>query len=114
MKKKHLLSEVKILNEKNELAVLLNGKLVGILEQTVTGKMQFTYDASAKQSISLSMPLRKEAYEEAVCEAFFGGLLPESDMAKRAIGKQYGISPNNTFALLKAIGHDCAGAISFI
>lgn len=98
---------------KNILSVLLNGKPVGILEQTLTGKMQFTYEDSAAQAISFSMPLRQEAYEESACQAFFGGLLPESDAARRAIGKHYGISPNNTFALLKAIGHDCAGAISF-
>lgn len=58
------------------------------------------------------MPVREEAYGEVQCEAFFGGLLPESDLARREIGKRYGISYNNSFALLKAIGYDCAGAIS--
>lgn len=58
------------------------------------------------------MPIRKEAYDDQPCEAFFGGLLPESEIVKRLIAKKYGISPNNSFALLRAIGYDCAGAIS--
>jgi serine/threonine-protein kinase HipA len=33
-------------------------------------------------------------------------------MARRALGKLFGISPNNTFSLLQAIGYDCAGAVS--
>lgn len=45
--------------------------------------------------ISVSMPIREEAYGEQSCEAYFGRLLPESDTAKRMIGKKYGVSPNN-------------------
>ena len=47
------------------------------------------------------------------CEKYFGGLLPESEEAKRAIGKNFGANPRSTFSLLRAIGHDCAGAVSF-
>jgi serine/threonine-protein kinase HipA len=57
--------------------------------------------------------VREEAYGEVAAEAYFGGLLPESDAVKEIIGKRYGISHNNNFALLKAIGYDCAGAVSF-
>lgn len=98
--------------KKNQLSVRLHGEPVGILEQTPTGKMSFTYNSDAKIVISIGMPLREEPYGEVQCEAFFGGLLPESDIARKAIGRQYGISYNNSFALLKAIGYDCAGAIS--
>lgn len=98
---------------KKQLSVRLNGEPVGILEQTETGKMIFSYDHSAAQIISVNMPIREQPYDDMRCEAFFGGLLPESDAARKAIGKQYGISHGNTFALLKAIGYDCAGAISF-
>jgi HipA N-terminal domain len=45
------------------------------------------------------------------CEAFFGGLLPESETLKKIIVK-FSISPDNSFALLKVLGHDCAGAIT--
>lgn len=100
------------MKNKNQLSVRLNGTHVGILEQTANGKMIFTYDPSAKQSISIGMPVQNAAYDEVRTEAYFGGLLPESDAVKSIIGKYYGISPNNHFALLKAIGYDCAGAIS--
>jgi serine/threonine-protein kinase HipA len=99
--------------KKDQLSVRLHGIPVGILKQTPTGKMQFTYDISAKQEISIGMPLRDEPYSEVYSEAYFGGLLPESEAAKKIIGKRYSISHNNNFALLKAIGYDCAGAISF-
>jgi serine/threonine-protein kinase HipA len=74
--------------------------------------MQFTYDAKATQAISLAMPVRLEPYNHTACEIFFAGLLPESELAKKEIGRRYGVSHNNTFALLRAIGYDCAGAIS--
>ncbi len=85
---------------------------VGILEQTPTGEMKFTYDTLATQAISVGMPLRNEPFDEIQTKAYFGGLLPESDTVKKIIGKRFGISHNNDFSLLKVIGHDCAGAIS--
>lgn len=97
---------------KNQLSVRLNGNPVGVLEQTPTGKMAFSYVPSAKQMISIGMPIREEPYDHIQTEAYFGGLLPESETVKKIIGKKYGISHNNDFALLKAIGYDCAGAIS--
>lgn len=97
---------------KNQLSIRLHGEPVGILEQTPTGKKIFTYNRDAVTPISVGMPIREQAYDEQACEAFFGGLLPEGELAKQIIGKKYKISSNNSFALLKAIGYDCAGAIS--
>lgn len=97
---------------KNQLSIRLKGIPVGTLEQTKSGKMIFTYDENANQAISLAMPIRKESYDRNQTEAFFAGLLPESETVKKIIGQRFGISHNNPFALLKAIGYDCAGAIS--
>lgn len=97
---------------KNQLSIRLHGRPVGVLEQKSTGKKSFLYDKNAHMSLSVSMPIREEPYGEQSCEAYFGGLLPESETAKKLIGKRYGVSPNNSFALLRAIGLDCAGAIS--
>lgn len=94
------------------LSVRLYGNPIGILEQTKVGKMQFTYAPGATQAISLAMPIQSEPYDHIACEVFFAGLLPESELAKKEIGRRYGISHNNTFSLLRAIGYDCAGAIS--
>ncbi len=59
------------------------------------------------------MPLVDEPFGDRVAHAFFGGLLPEQekrDLAARALG----ISARNDFAMLDAIGGDCAGALSLL
>lgn len=94
------------------LSVRLYGKQVGLLSQDESGNMRFQYILETKMPLTLSMPLREEPYPHEVCEAYFGGLLPEGEPARFAIGKRFGINSNNTFSLLKVIGHDCAGAVS--
>lgn len=94
------------------LIVRLNGRELGILEQTPTGKMAFRYRQGAERPLSLAMPVRLEAYDDDACTAYFGGLLPESDAARKAIARFYEANANNDFSLLRAIGHDCAGAVS--
>lgn len=100
-------------NTDKQLSVRLYGEPAGILTQTLTGKLSFTYLESAKTHLSIAMPIQTKSYDTSHCDAFFGGLLPESTEARKAIAKRHSISPNNDFALLKAIGYDCAGAISF-
>jgi serine/threonine-protein kinase HipA len=96
----------------NQLSIRLNGKPVGILEQTLNGSILFTYDAAATRAISIAMPIREQPYDRIQTEAYFGGLLPENETVRKIIAKRFGISPNNDFALLSAIGYDCAGSIS--
>lgn len=95
-----------------KLLVWLASKVIGSLEQDNSGRMLFTYASGASKAISLSMPLREEPYSHDACEAFFGGLLPESDHARQLIGRRFGVNGNNSFSLLSVIGHECAGAIS--
>ena len=94
------------------LSVRLNGNPVGQLEQTKEGKLKFQYENGARQ-ISLSMTVEQKRFGNMPCEKYFGGLLPESEEARKAIGRKFDANPKNTFSLLRAIGHDCAGAISF-
>ncbi|MDD3922937.1 MAG: type II toxin-antitoxin system HipA family toxin [Endomicrobiaceae bacterium] len=94
------------------LSVRLYGKQVGLLEQTKTGKLQFTYEDLNDVAISNSLPLEKKTFSDKECKPYFNGLLPESDTVRKHIGKMFGINSNNDFALLKAIGDDCAGALS--
>lgn len=95
-----------------QLSVRLHGHPVGTLRQDETGRMSFAYLPEASAPVSLGMPVREEPYDHARCVAYFGGLLPESDEARRAIARRFGVSPNNDFSLLKVIGYDCAGAVS--
>lgn len=95
-----------------KLLVWLANRLIGTLEQGNSGRMMFRYSSDTAKAISLSMPLREEPYSHDACEAFFGGLLPESDHARQLIGRRFGVNGNNSFSLLSVIGHECAGAIS--
>ena len=104
--------------EDKTLQVRLNNKFVGVLQQDQNGKLIFQYAEKAHQPLSLSLPLESsdnpnKIYKNDKCKGFFNGLLPESDNVRKAIGKKYGVSPRNDFSLLKAIGYDCAGAVSF-
>lgn len=98
--------------EIKQLSVRLYGKEVGILQE-YGGKMHFKYNKNAPSVLSLSLPIREEIYTEKYCKAYFGGLLPENAETRTAIAIRYKINANNDFALLAAIGYDCAGAVSF-
>ena len=94
------------------LSVRLHGKEVGILS-LVKGKMEFLYNKDAENPISLSLPIQEAPFKEKACRAFFGGLLPENPNMREVLAKKFNININDDFKLLEAIGHDCAGAISF-
>lgn len=59
------------------------------------------------------MPKQQEAFGDQVCKAVFGGLLPEEGQ-RTAIARAIGISPDNPFRLLEALGGDVAGALAFL
>jgi HipA-like protein len=87
---------------------------VGLLEQGEGRVFQFTYDEAWLDSpkrfpISLSLPLRGEPHQEAA-HPFFSNLLPEGDV-RRLLCRRLGISTENDFELLAAIGGECAGAL---
>lgn len=96
------------------LYVYINNNLEGSLTNNENGKISFQYDKNAEMPLSLSLPLQNELYTEEKCHGFFNGLLPENDETRRMIARKYGINANSDFAILKAIGYDCPGAISFI
>ena len=97
-----------------DLDVYLNAELAGTLALDPNDEMTFTYSQKATRPISVGMPLEERAFGSKHCEAFFGGLLPEGDMAKKALGRRFGVSSENTFSLLRAIGAECAGALSIL
>jgi len=61
--------------------------------------------------LSLGLPLQVEAYTDDRARPFFANLLPESEL-RRTIARKLGLSEQNDFALLEAVGGECAGAIS--
>lgn len=100
------------------LDVYLHADLVGQLTQDDHGQTLFQYSPAWLANtnafpLSLSLPLQKEQFGEKQCKPFFAGVLPDS--AKRTlIARNLGISANNDFAMLKEIGGECAGAITFL
>ena len=96
------------------LDVYLYDKLAGWLEQADSGDLTFTYAADyldvAPHGISLSLPLEAATHSGDAVKAFFSGLLPEQSVRAR-LAKSLGTSEKNSFALLEAVGGDCAGAV---
>lgn len=97
------------------LIVFLNDMPAGYLIQEQNGVLSFAYTADYvaqhNMGISLSLPLREEPYTGSIVQAFFSGLLPEEGVRRR-LAQYLGVSERNPFALLKAIGGECAGALA--
>lgn len=101
----------------HEIAVWLFNQSVGTLS-LVGGRLSFRYSADwlaqpNKVALSQSLPLGCEPFDDHQCRAFFAGLLPEGNL-RRLIARQCQVSSQNDFALLSAIGGECAGAITFV
>ena len=58
------------------------------------------------------MPPQEKPFDDRAARPFFAGLLPEQDKRDQ-FARVIGVSERNDFALLDAIGGDCAGAVSF-
>ena len=106
----------------NNLNVWCNRDHVGYLWRDGKNDIGFQYsehwlENPVRFPISITLPLRSEPYEAGgekhVAHNFFANLLPEADSRKR-ICRVKGISESNDFELLRAIGGECAGALSII
>lgn len=75
------------------------------------GRLVLTYEPEATTPLSVNLPVRTEPYEDAQCRPFFSNLLPEGSW-RQAVCRQLRIDENNDFALLKALGSECAGAVT--
>lgn len=100
----------------HEIFVLMDNREVGKLFLT-NGKMNFQYSnewiaQNNPMALSQSLPIRPEVFDDDECRPFFAGLLPENNL-RQLIAQKFHISNKNDFGLLKAIGGECAGAISF-
>lgn len=98
------------------LHVFLNNAMIGVLAQE-NGEMSFRYAPEYLRSrdaypLSLNLPLTEEVFREPVVENFFSNLLPD-ERIRDTIALILHVSRDNTFRLLREIGADCAGAVSF-
>ncbi len=98
------------------LDVYLNDRKVGRLDDE-NGSLSFAYDAGyladgIREPLSHALALRPEPYSHREVEPFLSNLLPD-DIIRTRLGEILQIPRENTFAFLKAIGGDCAGAVAF-
>ncbi|MEE9492682.1 MAG: HipA N-terminal domain-containing protein [Gammaproteobacteria bacterium] len=100
------------------LNVWFEGHLVGYLWRNPVGNIGFRYESSwistGGFAVSRSLPLTTENFsaEDSVAHHFFANLLPEGGVRDRIV-RDLKIS-NTDFDLLRAIGGECAGAISIL
>ena len=102
----------------HKLDVYLNQTLTGRLSIDIYGDIEFVYDPDyinnkKNRPLSQSLPLQEQPYNTRQCRPFFNGILPEAHI-RVAIARHLGISEKNDFALLAAIGGECAGAVSLL
>ena len=100
---------------RKQLSVFYDGRTVGTLTLLESQQMQFEYSSewsSDKSSfpVSISLPL-DASFDPTTSHRFFANLLPEGNV-RLQICRMLGISPDNDFVLLQAIGGDCAGALT--
>ena len=97
--------------------VFVDKNFAGIIEAR-EGLYTFQYDASYLKSISpepvsLTLPLRAEAYEQKTMIAFFDGLIPEGWLLN-IITENWKINPRDRMSLLLTAFRDCIGNISIV
>ena len=101
------------------LRVLLNNLPVGQLQKEPGGAISFHYDQRwlSRENpipVSLSLPLREDAYRGAAVAAVFDNLLPDSDALRQRVAERVGAGGTDAYSLLSQIGRDCVGALQFI
>lgn len=97
--------------------VYLYDRLAGRLTEDENG-YTFEYDrgfleSDGAEAVSLTLPLRQEAYHDTVLFPFFDGLIPEGwllDIAERS----WKINQRDRMSLLLACCKDCIGAVSVV
>lgn len=95
------------------LRVLFEDRRVGELRRDDAGACSFRYAPQWREdgfAISLSLPLDDREHGE-TSRRFFANLLPEGQI-RALVARRLGISEDNDWELLAALGGDCAGALT--
>lgn len=102
-------------SDPQELGVYFEGQLVGTVAVDGSGRLTFEYARSWRSharafAISRSLPLVAAGASPDAGHAFFANLLPEGRV-RELVARHLGVSQGNDFALLDALGGECAGAL---
>lgn len=101
------------------LRVYQNERLVGHLLKEPSGAIEFRYDREWLDRgmafpVSLSLPLREDAWRGEPVAAVFENLLPDSADLRRRVAEKVGAAGTDAYSLLAVIGRDCVGALQFV
>lgn len=101
------------------LVVVADRRIMGEIQRDRRGRLTFVYDdhwrsMDAAYPLSLSMPLVVAEHEHVKIEPWLWGLLPDNEAILARWGQRFHVSPRNAFALLGAVGEDCAGAVQLV
>jgi serine/threonine-protein kinase HipA len=102
----------------NDLEVRHGGRRVGRLRADESNRFCFRYaddwlHAKDAFPVSITLPLSPNEEVGGKAHAFFANLLPEG-LVRQAVCRRLGISESNDVELLRAIGGECAGALSIV
>lgn len=97
------------------LPVTYQGAAVGAVDRGDDGRFRFQYAGAWLESprafpISVTLPLLPAPHTGPAAHAFFANLLPEGNI-RTLVARRLGLSEDNDYALLEAIGGECAGAL---
>jgi serine/threonine-protein kinase HipA len=102
------------------LDVHLYGERIGTLFPAGDNDYRFAYDPDlvdklgpGKGLLSNSLPVRPEPFSREATVAYVEGLLPDG-RRRRRVARELGIDPDDGYALIEALGRDCAGAVLFL
>jgi serine/threonine-protein kinase HipA len=102
------------------LNVFLGREPVGTLERRGPTRYRFSFAETVLSKhhvgrvvLSASLPLRDESFSPGESAPFFEGLLPEGPM-RTTIARALRLNEQDGFAMLEALGADCAGAVTIL
>lgn len=103
----------------SELSVLLDQVIVGRLARAQASHLyHFEYAESWRARpgaypVSLALPLAAPRYEGLAVRYWLRGLLPDNQARLQEIQAEFGVSSDDPYAVLAAVGEDCVGAVQF-
>lgn len=100
------------------LVLLVDGEVIGSIQRR-NGRLSLVYSDGWRlrpdgYPLSLSMPLASPDHSHGPVNAFLWGLLPDNDVVIERWARHFQVSARNPFALIGAVGEDCAGAVQFV
>ena len=102
-----------------ELAVALNGALIGHVYRSANRRLVLRYDDDWRTRagafpLSLSMNLDQREHGHRATSTFLSGLLPDDPNVVEYWARLHGVSRYDIVTLLAHVGEDCAGAVQLV